>query len=117
MQIQFQLNPQMLVTVEGDTQRDLWESIARTQEVFGNSVCKKCGCTELQYVVRVDKDDNKYYELHCTNLSCRAKLSFGCYKKGGGLFPKRQGEDKEGNKTWLKNGGWLKWNKEKGCNE
>lgn len=86
--------------VDGDTQSEVFEQLAAVQEIFANGVCGKCGNKDVRYVVRTI-DDNKYYEMRCNDTKCRAKLSFGQNKKGGGLFPKRKDGDK-----WLDHGGW-----------
>jgi hypothetical protein len=94
------------ITVSGDTMKDVFAQMADLQEVFGISACGKCDTPEPQYTVRT-VDDNDYYELRCINQACRARLSFGVNKKGGGLFPKRK--DKDDN--WLPDNGWMKWDK------
>jgi len=93
------------LTVEFDTATatELFEQLATFQEVFGETKCGKCGSENLRFVVRTDADDNKYYELRCSD--CGARLAFGCHKKGGGLFPKRK--DADGN--WKPDSGWVKW--------
>lgn len=102
----------MTIEAEGETIKEVFAELARMEEVFGEQKCGKCGCGELKFIVR-NIDDNLYHELCCTNYNCRAKLSYGVHKKGGGLFPKRK-DDKE---VYLPNGGWLKWNKDKQINE
>lgn len=89
-----------------DNPRELFEKLASFQEVFGIDRCGKCGSTNLQYVVRTDDDDNKYYELRCRD--CGAKFRFGCTKKGNGLFPKRKAADG----SYLPDNGWVKWDKD-----
>jgi formate dehydrogenase assembly factor FdhD len=106
MKVQFKVSPTLTIEFEADTQRSTFEELAATQEVFGESSCGKCEKSQLKYIVRTDKDDNKYYELRC--LDCYARLSYGCYKKGGGLFPKRKDGD-----TWLNDKGWLRWDRNK----
>lgn len=110
MQLAIKINDRVTVTLDGDSQRDLFEELSGVQEVFGHNECGKCKKTELRYQVR-ENEGNKFYELVCK--SCGAKLGFGCNKKGGGLFPHRK--DQEG--KYLNNGGWLKWNKEKNVME
>lgn len=95
-----------VVEFEFETQTGLVEQIAAFEEVFANTKCGKCGSENVKWVVRTDKEDNKYYELRCQD--CGAKLAFGCNKKGGGLFPKKK--DAEGN--WKPDNGWMKWNKD-----
>lgn len=102
-------NGRFSTEIEGDSQRDIFEGIAKFQEVFEESKCGKCGSEDIQFITR-NVDDNIYYELRCR--SCGARLSFGVHKKGGGLFPKRKDGD-----TWLPDGGWLKWNAKTQQNE
>jgi|15BtaG_2_1085339.scaffolds.fasta_scaffold00145_3 hypothetical protein len=99
------------VELEGDGQTDIFQAVGRFQEVFGQNKCGRCGNDDVRFVVR-NNDDNLYHEIHCKDLNCRAKLAFGAHKTGGGLFPKRKDGD-----DWLPNGGWVRWNKEKGVNE
>lgn len=103
-------NGRIAVEVEGESQKDLFLELARFQEVFEETTCGKCGSENLRFVVRT-VDDNQYYELRC--LDCGARLAFGVHKKGGGLFPKRRGENNE----WLPDRGWVKWNSQTGSNE
>lgn len=98
------------VELTGDTQREVFEQLASFQEVFDQSVCGKCGSTDISYRVR-NVEDNLYYEVVCNE--CGARLSFGSMKKGGGLFPKR----KDGDGNWLPDRGWVKWNAKTGQNE
>lgn len=102
----------MIIEAEAETIKELFAELARMEEVFGEQKCGKCGCKDLKFIVR-NIDDNLYHELVCTNYNCRAKLSYGVHKKGGGLFPKRK-DDKD---NYLPSGGWLKWNKEAQANE
>jgi DNA-directed RNA polymerase subunit RPC12/RpoP len=97
------------VELEGESQKDIFQSISRFQEVFEESVCGKCSSDNIRYVVR-NVDDNCYHELRCND--CQSKLAFGAHKQGGGLFPKRKDGD-----TWLDNRGWVKWNPKTEQNE
>ena len=106
MKVQYKVNPKLIIEFEADSQRSMFEELARTTEVFGEFVCGKCQKNNLKHIVRTDKDDNKYYELRC--LDCGARLSYGCHKKNEGLFPKRKDGD-----TWLADKGWLKWDSQK----
>lgn len=102
MKFTFKINDKLSTEIEAGDQRAMFEQLAEIQEIFGINACGKCGCTDIKFIVRVDKEQNKYYELHCINPKCRARFAFGCNKKGNALFPKRK--DKEGN--WLPNSGW-----------
>jgi ribosomal protein L40E len=96
-------NGRIKVEIDGESQKDLFESLSKFQEVFDESSCGKCGSENLRFVVR-SVEDNLYYDLRC--LDCGARLAFGANKKGGGLFPKRKDNDGK----WLPDGGWVKWN-------
>ena len=90
----------LTVELEADTASDAFEALASTEEVFGNTNCGACG-SEARFVVRTN-DSGDFYEMKCESPKCRARLSFGKHKKGGGLFPKRRDGDK-----WLENNGWV----------
>jgi hypothetical protein len=104
-------NNRFKLLIEGESQRDVFETVSSFQEVFEEDTCGKCGSQDIKFVTR-NVDDNIYYELRCNAPNCRAKLAFGANKKGGGLFPKRKDGD-----TWLADGGWLKWNSKTNQNE
>ena len=86
------------VTVESEGQKELFETLATYQEVFGTSKCGGCGKGNLRYTVREQEDSRgkkqKYYELRCQD--CYAKLPFGQHNDTQTLFPKK----------------WVRWNKE-----
>lgn len=112
-------NGRMTVELEADSQAGLFKEIAQFQEIFEINTCQKCGCSDVQYIVRQDKDENEYFELRCNSKDgnngkpCRAKFTFGQAKKPKGtLFPKR----KDG-ETWLNDGGWLRWNSQTSSSE
>lgn len=115
MKVSFLVRPELLIEIEEKSQKGLFEALAEAQEVFGEKVCGKCKGTDLKFSVRTNKDEDKFYEIVCQK--CGARLSFGCHKKGDTLFPKRMEEDEKGNKKYLNNHGWTKWNKEKKVNE
>ena len=60
-----------VVEFDAETQTGLVEQISTFEEVFGNTQCGKCNKENLIWVVRTDKDENKYYELKCKD--CGAK--------------------------------------------
>lgn len=105
MKSQIKVTGKLIVELEADDQRAMFEELASVQEVFGEGKCGKCKSEDVHFVVRTDKDDNKYYEMLCQN--CRAKLMYGCMKKGGKLFSKKKLDDK-----WLPDHGWVKYSKE-----
>ncbi len=79
---------------EADNQKELFEQLARFQEVFEVGCCGKCKSARVNHRVRV-VEDNKYFELAC--LDCGHTFGFGQNKKGNTLFPK---------------GEWTKWTPE-----
>jgi hypothetical protein len=123
MKIQVRVNSKVFIEATGDTQTAIFEQAASLQEVFGAfDKCGKCDCEDLRFVVREDKEKNKYYELHCQAHQCRARLSFGQNKgdKLGAMYPRRQETKKQsvmGGKLqagdWLPDDGWIRWNKGK----
>lgn len=109
-------NGRMTVEIEGKTQSELFEGVAAFQEVFENNVATKNGVSsdDIRYVVRVDDEKNKYYELRVNSGPLRGvKKAFGVHKTGGGLFPRSK--DKEDN--WLPDNGWVKYNAATGKEE
>lgn len=110
MKLTVKLSDVLSAELEASDQKDIFEELSSLQEVFGQNQCGKCKGTNLKFQVR-EVDGNKFYETRCQ--SCGAKLSFGAHKKGNSIFPRRK--DSEG--KYLNNGGWLKWNKEKGIEE
>ena len=95
------------IEVEAKEQPDAFEQLSSFQEVFEESTCGVCGGEALRFVVRT-VDDNKFFELHCKDSKCRARLAFGQHKKGGTLFPRR----KDDNGKWLDKNGWSRWTPE-----
>lgn len=120
------INSTTQVKVEGETHIDLFEGLSSVQEVFSqSSACGVCKGEDVKFLVRTNKDEDKFYELSCGNLSCRARLSYGCLKKPkGSLYPKRTWDslspgEKQNRKSqeslckngWLPNGGWYVFSK------
>lgn len=119
MQVQLKVAPQVIVTADAEKETEVFEQLASMQEVFGHGACGKCKGTNLRFVVRQNKDEDKFYELRCMDMKCRAVLAFGCHKKpAGGLFPKIKGEPgADGKPTYLPHNGWMVYNKETGQKE
>jgi hypothetical protein len=91
------IDGRITVKFTGDDNKNLFEQIAKFDEIFCNNLtCKNCQKNETRLNVR-DVDSNKYYERVCNG--CGFTFSFGQHKKGGTLFPKY---DKG-------KGGWSKW--------
>jgi hypothetical protein len=129
MKAQIKVRPNLIVEAEGETEADLFENISSAQEVFEHEKCGLCGQSDLRFVVRTDSDENKYYELHCKDIKCRAKLPFGQAKKPKGkLYPKRKFDSlgpseqqqrmsekayADAHYGYLDHNGWYKYTKEK----
>lgn len=107
MKVIFKPSAKLEFELEGSGQKEIFKELATVQEIFSEDKCGACKKDDIKFVVR-NVEDNDYYEMRC--LSCGAALSFGQHKKGGTLFPKRKDE----NGNWLENGGWHKWQKDKG---
>ena len=110
------------IEVEGESQRDLFEELAHAQETFSHEKCGCCNKDNFRFMCRQNEDQDKFFELMCLEYGCKAKLAFGCHKKGGGLFPKRRwdalspGErtnrayqEKDCKSGFLPNNGWFKF--------
>lgn len=92
MKATYRVNPGLTVEVEGATQKEVFEQLARAAEVFGAHLWQECGrCKSPGHrprpVVRTPQDF-VYYELQCTNPECGARFSFGQNKDMKSLFPK-----------------------------
>jgi len=112
MNVKLKLQQNLWVEFETEqTQAEIFKTLSSVQEVFGQEACGKCKKDDLRFIVRT-VDDNAYHEIRCQN--CGAKLAFGANKKGGGLFPKRTEKNEDtGETSWLPDGGWMKWDREK----
>jgi hypothetical protein len=105
------------IKVEGEDQADLFKAMASAYEVFDEQKCGLCGCEKIRMVVRKNKDEDDFYEYQCqgvnANGQCRAYLSLGQNKKGGGLFPIRvldeKGKPDRATGKYGKHNGWTKY--------
>lgn len=119
------------IEVTGDKNKEMFDELARTQEIFSEPACGMCG-SKYKFVVRKAKDKkNKeftYYELLCTKPDCRAKFFYGVGGDNEDLFPKRKwdslSEEQQKNREadrkyadehfgYLPNKGWYKYKEEK----
>lgn len=105
MKAQIKARSNLIVEVEGDDEAELFENISSASETFVHAECGCCKGTDIAFVVRQDDEDNKYYELHCKDFQCRARLPFGLQKKGGKLYPKRRWDSLSNGKDDTKVGG------------
>lgn len=78
------------IDVSGDTQIELFKSIAKVQATFSFNKCGRCGSENVQFQVRTTENDEDYPEMVCREANCRAKLAFGTTRKEHDLFPKKK---------------------------
>ena len=94
-------NGRIVFKVTGESEKALWEQIARLEATFGaDSKCGCCQSTNIRYGHREVSGGFDYYELQC--MDCRARLGFGQSKDTKGLFPKRKDEGGD----YLPDNGW-----------
>ena len=72
--------------------------------------CGKCKSAELLFRTRKNAQNNEFFELLCGR--CRAVLQLGVHKLGGTLFPRRHRDSDGGEKEWLPDNGWVRWDPE-----
>lgn len=90
MKVQAKISPQIIIEIEGSTQKDVFDQLATSSEVFGEKCCGMCKGTDISFGKRIVGTD-EYYELVCKTAKCGAKLSMGQSKKNKGeLFPIRK---------------------------
>lgn len=120
MQAQVKVNPKTIITVEAETQKDLFQQVSYAYEVFSEKSCGLCDCEDIMPVVRKvvqKKKEFEYPEYHCLNPKCRARLSLAYNMEGGTMFVNREllesGEpatgDNRGKGQRGKHRGWTKW--------
>jgi len=101
------------IEAQGEGHAELWEQLASLAEAFGERQCGKCNSEDIRHVVRENDGGDKFYELHCQKVGCRARLRMSVTKKDKRFFPKRKaGKDdasgiEEG--KYLPHGGWMKF--------
>jgi hypothetical protein len=79
-----------VVKVSGESPKDAFEQVAMAYEVFNETGCGLCGSTNIRPVHRV-ADRFHFYEYHCNEPGCRARLSLGQINDStGSLFPVRK---------------------------
>ena len=127
MKVEFKVSDKVAICAEGENTLDIFAQLAQMQEVFQHSKCGLCGSELYRFVVRKATDGKKkefnYYELHCQNPKCRARLAFG-NSDNNVLYPKRKWNqlsdsekeqraneqaEAEASYGFLKNNGWYKW--------
>ncbi len=116
MKANIKVSPTTIVEVEGADIKELFRKRAEAEEVMGEKGCGLCEDTAIRYVVRevtTKKGAFSYFEAHCQNPGCRARLSYGQGKDMKSLFPKRRlgknGEPDMENGTFGQHNGWSKF--------
>lgn len=120
MEALVRINDQITIKCASESVDELFKQIALTQETFEDSKCGACNGKDIRYVVRT-AEGYEFYEMHCKNSSCRARLSFGHSKEDKKLYAKRceteiagknKGKakrDANGKAIWLTGNGWTKY--------
>ena len=116
MKAQVKVGPNILIEIEAETQKELFQEMASAFEVFGEKKCGLCGkdgIVPAHRSVTKGKKTYDYPEYHCSNPECRARLSLGTMLEGGQLFPIRkltpEGKPNREEGTWGKHNGWTKY--------
>lgn len=86
MEVSVKING-MLFKLEGRDNKDIFTSLAQLHEVFGESSCGLCNSTKIRPVHRINGKFH-FYEYHCENPGCRARLTMS--QSDDGLFPNRK---------------------------
>jgi hypothetical protein len=115
----------VVISEECAKDTDAFEFICHMNEVYGNMTCTKNGesSDKVELKVRISgAKKHKYYEVVCMDDNPKLKYArrgLGVKEEGNdNLFPQRKWP--EGHKNageWLPDNGWLKYNKEKDCDE
>ena len=102
MKLRFQTKSRIWIEFEANDCKDAVRQLSKIQNVFEEHQCGACGCTNLLFK-HAENQGYHFYELHCQNADCRAKLNFGQRKEDQELFPRRK--DEKG--KYLPNRGWV----------
>lgn len=112
MEAKFRVNPNLEITIDTKTQKDMFWELASTYDVFGFEPCRLCGCEDTFFFVRKTKNEKGEFEFperKCSNAECGARLMYSLNVKGGTMYPVRKVDGKWDNKY----GGWAKWDNTK----
>lgn len=123
MKVKMKVSSRAIVEVESDKVTDIFEGVAKLSEVFEEDQCGCCQSDDIRFIMRTNKDEDKFYEVACRK--CHARLPFGCRKgRDGALYPKRrwdalspgEQENRSDQKTYaeqhfgyLEHKGWFKF--------
>ena len=106
--VQVKVTQSTIITVEGETRKEIVHELGLLSDIFCNKLCGKCGGASLKFVSRKDAEENWYYEITCENSKCRYVLPIHQNKKPvGGMYVERGKKDESG--TWRPhhNSGWM----------
>ena len=119
IEVFYKPSPDLTLKFDCSDIKDVFKQVGPVQEILTGASCGKCKSTAIRFVHRTDDDGHDYFELLCTH--CGAKLAIGQSKNR--LFPRRYKQDPndkkkalldhDGNKVWLPNNGWVKWDSTK----
>ena len=104
------------IEIEASDVKELFRQMAAVAEVFGDRHCGCCGEEGVAPLVRhveKNKKQDEYFEMRCLNPKCRARLSFGQFQDGSGLFPVRklspEGQPDRASGSYGQHNGWTRW--------
>lgn len=123
MEVFYRPTNELTIKVEVRGVEEMFQALGPIQEILGECKCGKCGGKSIRLLHRkADKHD--VYELLCetpgaNGIACNAKLALG-KNSDNNLFPRRYEQhqvdgkwvpklDADGNKVWLPNNGWIRW--------
>lgn len=106
----YRVNPDLMLDLEGNDQKQFFEAMASAVEVFSHmDACGLCGTEKPRPVVRPNKKKQKFFEFHCTNPKCKARFALGQTQNTPTLFPQRDFPKSHPQAGQRKpNGGWVK---------
>lgn len=116
------ISDKITIECDGKDDDDLFRKLAEASdaEVLGDAKCGVCGCPNVRYVVR-EAEGFEFFEQHCCDPKCKARLLFGKTKENGKRYPKRYDieqsgknkgkvkRDADGKSIYLPNKGWSKY--------
>ena len=106
--VQVKVTHSTIITVEGETRKEIVHELGLLSDIFCNKLCGKCGGASLKFVSRKDAEENWYYEITCEDPKCRYVLPIHQNKKPvGGMYVERGKKDENGKWRPHPNSGWM----------